>query len=96
MCAMSVMFGAEGSRMIAGSILSQGHRPYGRPYRRGIGGFLRKHHLLACDGGRAGLSLVHLIQTSIYDEYSGTMKITTHLDHISHCKTASGTNGSKR
>ena len=24
----------------------------------------------------------------IYDRYSGSMKITTHLDHISHCKTS--------
>ena len=37
---------------------------------------------------------VRLIRTSIYDKYSGSMKITTHLDRISHCKTASGTNWS--
>ena len=30
------------------------------------------------------------IRTSNCDKYSGSMKITTHLDHISHCKTASG------
>jgi hypothetical protein len=36
------------------------------------------------------------IRTGIYDEYSGLMKITTHLDHISHCKTVSGTNWSNR
>jgi len=35
---------------------------------------------------------VNLILTSVYDRYSGSMKITTHLDHISHCETASGTN----
>ena len=28
--------------------------------------------------------------------YSVTMKITTHLDHIGHCKTASGANWSNR
>ena len=33
-----------------------------------------------------------LIRTSIYDKYSGSMKITQHLDHICHCRTASGTN----
>ena len=32
------------------------------------------------------------IRMSIYDNYSGSIKITTHLDHIRHCKTASGTN----
>ena len=32
------------------------------------------------------------IRTSIYDKYSGSTKITTHLDYISRCKTASGTN----
>ena len=26
-----------------------------------------------------------LIRTSIHDKYSGSMQITTHLDHISHC-----------
>ena len=30
-----------------------------------------------------------LIRTSIYDKYSGSTKISTHLDHISHYKTAS-------
>ena len=28
--------------------------------------------------------------TSIYDKYSGSVNITTHPDHIGHCKTASG------
>ena len=36
--------------------------------------------------------LTNLIWTSIYDETSGPMKITTHLDHTSHRETASGTN----
>jgi len=36
----------------------------------------------------------HFTRTSIYDKYSGSMTITTRLDHISHCKTASGTNWS--
>ena len=31
-----------------------------------------------------------------HDRYSDSMKITTHLAHISHCKTASGTNWSTR
>ena len=34
------------------------------------------------------------IRTSTCDEYPGFMKITAHLDHISHCKTAFGTNWS--
>ena len=38
----------------------------------------------------------NFIQTSIYEKYSGSMKITPHLDHIRHCKTASGTNWSNR
>ena len=33
-------------------------------------------------------------RTSMHDKYSGSMKITTHLDHISHCKIASGQKGS--
>ena len=35
-----------------------------------------------------------LIRTSLCDIHSGSTKITTHLDHISHCKTTSGTNWS--
>ena len=35
-----------------------------------------------------------LIAASIHHEYSGSIQITTHLDFISHCKTASGTNWS--
>ena len=37
-----------------------------------------------------------LTRTSIRDKYPGSTKITTHLDHIGQCKTASGTNWSKR
>jgi len=37
---------------------------------------------------------IDLIRTSIYDKSSGSIKITTHLDRISHCKTSSGTNWS--
>jgi len=40
--------------------------------------------------------ILNFIQTIIYEKYSGPMKITTHLDHISHCKTASGTNWSNK
>ena len=36
------------------------------------------------------------IRMSIYDKYSGSMKFTTHLDQISHCKKASGTDWSNR
>ena len=31
-----------------------------------------------------------LIRASIDDKYSVSMKLTAHLDHISHCKTACG------
>ena len=37
-----------------------------------------------------------LVRKSIYDKYSGSMKTATHLDHISQCRTASGTNKSNR
>ena len=40
--------------------------------------------------------LTDFIWTSIYDKYPGSIKITTHLDHIRHCKAASGTNWSNR
>ena len=36
------------------------------------------------------------IRMSICDKYTGSMKVTTLLDHASHCKTASGTNWSSR
>ena len=35
---------------------------------------------------------LHLIPTTIYHKYSSSLKVTTHLDHISYCKTRSGTN----
>ena len=38
----------------------------------------------------------HDIPKTIYHEISVSMKFTTHLDHVSHCKTASGTNWSER
>ena len=38
----------------------------------------------------------NLIRMSIADEHSGSIKITTHLDRTSHCKTASSTNWSNR
>ena len=50
-------------------------------------------------GRRAEVSGVRerdLIRTSECDKYSGLIKIITHLDHISHCETASGTNWSNR
>ena len=34
----------------------------------------------------------NLIRTRICDEYSGSMKIATQLDHVSHCETAFVTN----
>jgi hypothetical protein len=37
-----------------------------------------------------------LTRTSIRDEHSGSMKITTHLNRISHCKATPGTNWSDR
>ena len=36
----------------------------------------------------------NLVRRSIYNEYSGSIKIATHLDHISHCKASSGSNWS--
>ena len=32
----------------------------------------------------------NLTRTSIYDKYKGAKKMTTHLDHISHCKASHG------
>ena len=40
--------------------------------------------------------LTDFIRTTIHDQYSHSMKITTRLDQISDCKTASGTNWSNR
>ena len=42
------------------------------------------------------LTLATLIRTSIYDEHSGSMRFTAHLDHISHDKSLSGTHWSNR
>ena len=42
------------------------------------------------------LSEANLTPTSIAQKYSGSMKITTYLDHASHCKTTSSTNWSNR
>ena len=36
----------------------------------------------------------NLIRTSIFDTYAGPIKITTRLDHINRCETASGTSWS--
>ena len=47
----------------------------------------------ACAGGPIG---VLDPQTPFMIKNSGSVKYTTHLDHISHCKTASGTNWSNR
>ena len=32
----------------------------------------------------------------VYDQYSGSIKIPTHLGHVGHCKTASGENSSSK
>jgi hypothetical protein len=40
--------------------------------------------------------LLDSIWTVIHDKHSGSMKINTHLDHISHRKTKFGTNSSDR
>ena len=37
------------------------------------------------------VGMTDLIAVSIYDEYSGSMKNSTRLDHIRHCKTSSET-----
>ena len=44
--------------------------------------------ILRASRPEAGLSLSwgNLIQTSIHDEYSGSLKSTTRLDHIVHWK----------
>jgi len=41
-------------------------------------------------------SVADSIRTSIYDAYSASIKFTTHLHDISHCKRASGTDWSSR
>ena len=45
------------------------------------------------DGNSPGSDLA---RTSIYDKFSGLMKVDTHLDHISRCKAAFGTNCSNK
>ena len=37
-----------------------------------------------------------IIRTSMYNTYSGSLKITSHLDHIGHCERSSGTDWSNR
>ena len=70
--------------------------------------FLWLFPILACAGPIAGArpqngsqtpqagAFHDLIRTSIYEKYLSLMQITTHLDHITHCKTAFGTNWSNR
>jgi len=48
------------------------------------------------DTSRCDYSTSDVVQMSFCDTHSGSMKITARLDHISHCKTASGTNCSNR
>ena len=53
------------------------------------------------EGGVWGLGFTwcggrDLLRSSVSDKYSGSMKITTHLHHISRCKRASDTNWSSR
>ena len=40
--------------------------------------------------------LTNLTRTIIYDRYSGSMIMTSHLDHVSHCTAALRTNWSNR
>ena len=62
--------------------------------------FVRRGRWLVEFGGvlhsqaRHGSALPNFTRTNIYDKYSGWMKISTHLDHVSHRKTAYGTNWS--
>ena len=39
-----------------------------------------------------GRESTDFIRASIYDRHPGSLKVTTHLDHISHCKTRSSAN----
>ena len=41
--------------------------------------------------GQIGHFLGSLILTGMYHKYSGSMNVTTHMDHIGYCETASGT-----
>jgi len=56
--------------------------------RPGLAG-LRPHTLCSRTQG-AFWATADLVRTNVYGKYSGSTKITTHLDHISHCKTALG------
>ena len=47
-----------------------------------------------CSGIQEGHTERDLIGTSVHDKCSGLIKITTHLNHISHCKTTSSTDWS--
>ena len=52
-------------------------------------GFWAEINMLCC----LELAATHdLIRTSICQEYSGSTKITLHLDHVSHCTELPGTN----
>ena len=42
------------------------------------------------------LKTTDFIRTGIYDQYSGSMKISPHLEHTSRCQTAPGTDWSDR
>ena len=46
----------------------------------------------ASNSARRLISQVYFIRTSIYDKYSGSMEITTYLDHLRYCQASSGTN----
>ena len=70
-----------------------------RPQRGPSGGELQRRRLssrcASLDHTAAGPAPA-VIQTNIYDKRSDSTKITTHLDHISHCKPTSGPNWSNR
>ena len=70
------------------------YRPYSRQFRK-----LAKHRCSVREAAERVWDQfgqehsANFIRTSIYDKYLGSMKIiTTHLDHICDCKTASGKN----
>ena len=65
---------------------------------QGLGdlGFRGLGNRLACLLEEVPGAIRDFIWTSIPDNYSGLLKITTHLDHIGHCNKASGTNWSNR
>ena len=55
-----------------------------------------KRRIRLCQTRMGSFSSPDFTRTSICDKCSCSTKITTHLDHISHCKTAFGTNRSNR